>query len=204
MVNFKLNKGRLVASLALGLTFTILMSLAGFDASCQQIRNNVLRLHILANSDSTADQQIKLKVRDALLTEFEGLFDTATNLEQAQSVAENNLDRLEEVAKATLVKEGAEYSVKVSVAPSDFSTRVYDQYTLPAGEYMAVRVVLGEGKGQNWWCVCFPNLCIGSAAQKDNDASFGKQEQQVVKGGEKYKVKFKVVEIYEKIKNKLK
>ncbi len=204
MVNFKLNKGRLVASLALGLTFTILMSLACFDASCQQIRNNVLRLHILANSDSTADQQIKLKVRDALLEEFEGLFEGTDNLNQAQKLAENNLERLEQVANSVLAKEGANYSAKAVVAPSDFNTRVYDDYTLPAGEYMAVRVLLGDGEGQNWWCVCFPNLCIGSASQKDNDASFGKQEQQVVKGGEKYKVKFKIVEIYEKIKTKLK
>ncbi len=204
MQKFKFNRGRLVTSMALGLVFTILMSLACFDANCQQIRDNVLRLHILANSDSSADQQIKLKVRDALLDEFEGLFEGTDNLNQAQKLAENNLERLEQVANSVLAKEGANYSAKAVVAPSDFNTRVYDDYTLPAGEYMAVRVLLGEGEGQNWWCVCFPNLCLGSAAQKDDSEQFDENSRRIVKGGEKYKVKFKVVEIYEKIKNKLK
>lgn len=199
MSEIKLDKNRLFAAVAFALIFSILMSLACFEASCEQVRDNVLRLHILANSDSAADQAVKYKVRDALLDEFGDLFEGANSLEEAQAAAEKNIDCLQNIAQATVKSEGYNYPVKVEVAPSDFGTRKYDDLTLPAGEYMAVRVLLGDAQGQNWWCVCFPNICIGSAAQKDAD-SFKGNGKQIVTKGQKYKVKFKIVEIYEQIK----
>jgi len=203
MIKFKLDKGRLFASVAFALIFSTLMSLACFDASCEEIRDNVLRLHILANSDSEADQEVKIKVRDALLKEFGTLFDGATTLNEAKALAENNIEKLEQTAQKTLAAEGYTYPVKVEVAPSDFNTRVYGDLTIPAGNYMAVRVLLGKAEGQNWWCVCFPNICMGSAA-KEIDRVLDSDSKKIVKSGQKFKVKFKVVEIYEKIKTKLK
>lgn len=203
MIKFKLDKGRLFASVAFALIFSILMSLACFDASCEEIRDNVLRLHILANSDSEADQEVKIKVRDALLKEFGTLFDGATTLNEAKALAENNIEKLEQTAQKTLAAEGYTYPVKVEVAPSDFNTRVYGDLTIPAGNYMAVRVLLGKAEGQNWWCVCFPNICMGSAA-KEIDGVLDSDSKKIVKSGQKFKVKFKIVEIYEKIKTKLK
>jgi len=199
----KIDSKRLFAAISFSLVFAILMSLACFDASCEQVRENVLRLHIIANSDSDADQKVKLAVRDALLSEFSNLFDGASTLEEAGTLAEENIPKLQQIAKSTLEHNGFDYSVKVEVAPSDFGTRVYsDKLTLPAGKYMAVRVLLGDAEGQNWWCVCFPNVCMGSAA-KEVDTVLDSNGQRVVKNGQRFKVKFKIVEIYEQIKAKL-
>ena len=200
----KINSGKLFTVLSLSLIFTILMSLTCFDASCQEIRESVLRLHVIANSDSNADQSVKLKVRDALLDEFGQLFNEAQTIADAEEVARQNVDYLQNVAEQTLKAQGFDYGVKVEIAPSDFGTREYDEkLTLPAGEYMAVRVLLGEAKGQNWWCVCFPNICMGSVAKEINTV-LDSNGQRIVKNGQKLKIKFKVVEIYEKIKTKLK
>ena len=199
----KIDSKRLFAAISFSLVFAILMSLACFDASCEQVRENVLRLHIIANSDSDADQKVKLSVRDSLLNEFGDLFDGATTIKEAESLAQENIEKLQQIAKQTLEQYGFDYSVKVEVAPSDFGTRVYsDRLTLPAGKYMAVRVLLGDAKGQNWWCVCFPNVCMGSVA-KEVDTVLDSNGERVVKNGQKFKVKFKIVEIYEQIKAKL-
>ncbi len=198
----KIDSKRLFAAISFSLVFSILMSLACFDASCEQVRENVLRLHIIANSDSDDDQKVKIAVRDALLCEFSNLFDGAVSLDEAETLAKKNALKLQQIAKSTLEQKGFDYSVKVEVAPSDFSTRVYsDNLTLPAGKYMAVRVLLGDAKGQNWWCVCFPNVCMGSAA-KEVDTVLDSNGQRVVKNGQRFKVKFKIVEIYEQIKAK--
>ena len=199
----KPDKSKLFASVALGLVFAILMSLACFDARCEEVRDNLLRLHILANSDSEADQSVKLKVRDALLEECSDLFEGASSIDEAAALAKANLPRLQKVAQEVLKDEGMDYGAAAEVAPTDFNTREYGELTVPAGEYLAVQVLLGEGQGQNWWCVCFPNICLGSAAGKVDDA-LDKSGQAVVKGGQKFKVKFKIVEIYEMVKAKLK
>lgn len=199
----KPDKSKLFAAVSLGLVFSILMSLACFDARCEEVRDNLLRLHILANSDSEVDQSVKLKVRDALLEECGDLFDRAASLDEAAALAKANLLRLQEVAQEVLKGEGMDYGAAAEVAAVDFNTREYGELTVPAGEYLAVQVVLGYGQGQNWWCVCFPNICLGSAAGKVDDA-LDKGGQAVVKGGQKFKVKFKIVEVYEKLRAKLK
>ena len=200
----KIDSKRLFAAISFSLVFSILMSLACFDASCEQVRDNLLRLHIIANSDSNADQKVKIKVRDALLSEFGNLFEGASSLDEAEALAKINIPKLQQIAKSTLEQNGFDYSVAVEVAPSDFGTRIYDgNLTLPAGKYMAVRVLLGNADGQNWWCVCFPNVCLGSAAENVDSVLDG-NGRRIVKNGQKFKIKFKVVEIYEKIKTKLK
>lgn len=120
----------------------------------------VVRLHVLANSDSDADQALKLQVRDAVLAEMPSLFTQATNQSEALQVVKQHLPQLERLAKQVVTKAGYNYAVKASVGLFDFPDRTYGDVTLPAGKYEALRLEIGEAKGANWWCVLFPPLCF--------------------------------------------
>lgn len=182
--------------------FCVLMSFAGFDAQCSDIRDNVLRLHILANSDSKEDQQLKLCVRDKILETSEGLFDRVTNKEEAIKKAEENIELLQSAAEEEIARLGYDYPVTIEVGESDFNTRVYENVTLPAGRYMAVRVLIGQAEGKNWWCVMFPTMCIPAASQVDEmSAVLPEDEVEIVDNENDYKIGFKTVEWYEKIKS---
>lgn len=195
-------------SLLIGLISTILFSCISFNAQCYGIRNNVLRLHILANSDSKEDQQLKLKVRDRLLIEGKDLFFNAENQQQAAKMAENQLDLLTKAAEDEIAKSNYNYQVKIEISPTYFETRSYDDITLPAGTYEAVRVLIGEGEGKNWWCVMFPPMCIPVACENsDNktiDDVLDEDQVDIVKNHPKYEIKFKSVEIYQDIKSTVK
>ncbi len=192
---------KLHISMALALVFSLMMTLAGFDARCDTIRSNVLRLHVLANSDSELDQQIKLMVRDRMLAECGDLFEETDGYNAAIEQARQNLPALTASAETALRELGCNYPVSVEIAPAEFSTRVYDGVTLPAGEYLALQVKLGEAKGKNWWCVCYPNLCIPAASQTDEvNGVFEEDEARIVTQPQKYIMRFKVVEWYEELK----
>ncbi len=200
---FKFNTKTLFASISLGLIFSIFISVAYFDAKCEVIRDSVLRLHILANSDSQADQQIKLKVRDAVLDECGDLFCNIKSTEEAINIAQNNLDRLTHSAQKELSRLGCDYSAKIEIAPTDFGTRRYNEVTLPAGEYMAVRILLGEAKGKNWWCVCFPNMCLPAASEREKiNSVLDSESSKIVTESQNFKIKLKIVEVYEDLKNR--
>lgn len=187
-------------SLVVALVFSVLLSMVDFDARCEDLRDNVFRLHIIANSDSLEDQSLKLKVRDALLRESEGVFSGADTLEDAIILASTNVDIIESVAKKTLKENGCDYPVRVSVEKSFFDTRVYDDFSLPAGVYDALRIEIGEAVGKNWWCVIFPNICVGAAGELSDTASIGAVN--IATNSENFVIKFKIVELYETVKNK--
>ena len=150
-------------ALLIGFVIAILFSFTSFTAfaaQCEQIPNEVFRLHVLANSDSEEDQALKLKVRDRLLDETGELFSECTTKEEAMSTAKANLAYLEQVAQDEIYKQGYTYGVTVEVENIFFNNRQYDDITMPAGNYDALRVLIGEGAGQNWWCVLFPPLCL--------------------------------------------
>lgn len=192
-------------SMALALIFTLLMTMTGFEARCDSIRTNVLRLHVLANSDSDYDQAVKLAVRDRILSECGDLFERVDGYDTALEQAESNLPALCASAQAQLREMGCDYPVSVEIAPADFDTRVYDDVTLPAGEYTALQVRIGEAKGKNWWCVCYPNLCIPAASQTEEVSEvLDEDEAEVVTNSGKYIMRFKIVEWYEQIKTRLK
>lgn len=191
-------------SMALALVFSILMAVTGFDARCDTIRTHVLRLHVLANSDSEWDQTVKLAVRDRMLEDCGDLFETVDSYDAALKQAEENLPALQASAQAQLRELGCDYPVSVEIGPSSFDTRVYGDVTLPAGEYTALRVKLGAAEGKNWWCVCYPNLCIPAASQTDEvDRVLDDAEADVVTHSEKYVVRFKIVEWYQELKDRL-
>ena len=190
-------------SLLLALTLTALLALTGFDVHCDAIRTHVLRLHILANSDSAEDQAVKLAVRDRLLVECGDLFTETEDYDAALAEAEANLPALEASARRELAARGIDPAVTVALTPAAFETRTYGDVTLPAGEYTALQVTIGAGKGHNWWCVCYPNLCIPAASQtrevtralKDGDA-------EVVTHADRYEIRFWIVDWYERLKAK--
>ena len=186
-------------SLAAALIFSVLLSMVSFNAKCENLRENVFRLHIIANSDSKTDQQLKLKVRDAILNESDALFLGADSLEDAIALTKENVPKIEKIAKETIREEGYDYSVSVKVEESFFDTRVYDDFTLPAGVYEALRVEIGAAKGKNWWCVLFPSICVGAAGDLGDTAS--EDAVEIATGGSRFIVRFKIIEVYESIKN---
>lgn len=159
---------RLEISVLMALIFCAVVSMLCVNGEYQEVRESVLRLHILANSDSLSDQELKLAVRDALQAQVDDIFAQCDDLEDAIAAAENNTELLRSVAEETLKAEGCDYPVTVSVERSYFDTRTYDSITLPAGEYNALRVEIGAAQGRNWWCVMFPAMCVtGNDAQAE-------------------------------------
>lgn len=180
----------------------IISSFTAFASSCESVRGEVLRLHILANSDSSEDQALKLSVRDAILEHSGELFDSTLTLSGAIEAAEEALPEIERIAKAKIEAQGYTYDVKARVCETYFETRKYDNYTLPAGKYLALQVKIGKAEGKNWWCVLFPALCI-PAAQNSVQAEdvFSESELDTVTSP-RYEAKFAIVEFFESLKNR--
>ena len=155
---------RVELSLLAGLLVSLLLAPgAAFAADCARVRGEVLRLHILAASDSDADQRCKLAVRDALLEQSGSLFESCQSAAQAAAAAQSALPRLEQTARRALLARGCTDPVTARVTRLYFGTRRYGGVTLPAGEYQAVQLVTGSGRGHNWWCVMYPPLCLPAA-----------------------------------------
>lgn len=209
MKKFLLNSGKrrlFTAALLLGLCAALAFEALSLNALSGEIRENLLRLHIVANSDSPADQQLKIKVRDRLLKEGRLFLGNAETKEQAEQIIRASLPYLTDAARDELEKNGCGDGVCVTLGQSDFSTRKYDGITLPAGEYEALRVVIGRGEGKNWWCVMFPPMCVSAGCEVASDGERVEEilsdgGAELVSGGDRYKVKFKAVEIYESVKS---
>ena len=131
----------------------------------EQLSDKVVRLHVLANSDSEEDQALKLLVRDAILERAEDLLSKSGDREEAEGLLRGRLLEFEQVAAAVIAQAGYDYPVRVELEDTQFPTKEYDGFTLPAGEYLALRVLIGEAKGQNWWCVVFPPLCTTASVE---------------------------------------
>lgn len=193
-------------ALLLGVAFALLagLYLEGAQAS---LREKVVRLHVIANSDSEADQALKLKVRDRILELAEGLYDPNDNLAEAEACLAAHLDELAAAGEAVVREEGYNYSVTASLEDTWFPTKTYTDFALPAGTYRALRIVIGEGKGQNWWCVVFPPLCLGAVTEDTAETAlaggFSEDEVSLITGeSEGYVVEFKCVELWEQLKHK--
>lgn len=185
-----------------GLLCAILLSQVNFNMLCDDLRQNVLRLHIIANSDSGADQDLKLKIRDAILSETGNIFSNAKNLEGAEEKVKQNLKKFEEIAKRIIKENGFDYTAKASIGERFFETRHYENFSLPAGNYRSLIIDLGESKGKNWWCVIYPTVCL-PAASADLREAVNENSAQIAEQSERYVIRFKIVEIYEKLKLKL-
>ena len=177
----------------IGLVLAICFSFVGFADTCDDIDDSVLRLHILADSDSEEDQRVKLAVRDRLLSDVPQLFADASDRTSAIAAAKEQLVAIRETVADELKKQGATYSFTVEIVDDMyFEQREYDGFTMPAGHYAALRILLGSGEGHNWWCVMYPPLC-GSSACRTKDA-FPAKQNKVVSSNGKYEIKFKLYE----------
>lgn len=164
------------------------------------ISNKVFRLHILANSDSTEDQNIKLMLKNYILENTQDIIGGKT-LDEAIENAKNNTKEITDMCNDYLKSKGLEYKVKVNVVKEYFKTRVYDDFTLPAGKYNSFKIEIGEGKGHNWWCIVFPSVCLSACSESMSDY-LNDDEMKLVSNT--YSPKFKVVELYESAKEKIK
>ena len=197
-------KKDITIALVLALIFSIFASLAGFDVKCEELRQNILRLHIVANSDSQEDQALKLLVRDEILKQSEGIFHNASSKEEIELITIQNLERFQSTAESVIAQNGKTYPVKVFLGKAYFGTRVYEDFTLPAGEYEALRVLIGEAKGKNWWCVMFPAMCIPAAGKEHSlSEAVDSSAAEIAENPKRYKIKFKTVEIFSQIKEKI-
>ena len=192
----------LIIGIFTGLLFLITFNLSAFSYNCNEIRNNVIRLHVIANSDSEKDQDIKLKVRDAVLLEGAAIFDGSVTIDNAIAEITPNIDKIISTAEKIININGETYSATAVLTTEFFDTRVYDNnLTLPAGKYLALKIILGEGKGQNWWCIMFPALCLPAATENsDINMTFSDAQTKIIANDGRYRIKFKIVEILEKLK----
>ena len=192
-------------SVLIGLVMTILIgSITTFATDCSQIREDVLRLHILANSDTDEDQALKLKVRDRILSESSELFENPTTLEEAKSSVIDHIEKVRQTAQDEVYANGYDYQVNAEIVNMYFTTRQYETFTLPAGMYDAVRITIGEAKGHNWWCVLYPPLCLPAAQPEEEiEQALTEEEADLVTRNPQYEVSFAVVEWFEDLKNAL-
>ena len=180
-----------------GMLLAVLFSFSGFAGACQQLPENIVRLHVLANSDSAEDQALKLQVRDHILKQVSPLMKGVSNKEEALEKLQASLGELQQAAEEKIRQQGYSYSVRVETEQVYFPTRTYGDVTLPAGKYDALRVVIGKGEGQNWWCMLFPALCLPAAEdtpEMEEVLSPGEMDAVHTSG---YELRFKIWEIYE-------
>ena len=175
-----------------------------FIKTSENISNQIFRLHILANSDSDEDQQLKLKVRDNILVSGEELFKNCKTLEEIINVSNQNIKYFQKIAENTIKENGYTYPVKVYVDKEYFNTRHYDKITLPSGIYNALKIEIGAAKGHNWWCVMFPAICLPAVSDDEINKILSDDEIELINSNDKYEIRFKIVEIYEKIKSNIK
>lgn len=191
-----------IKSACIAFVLAVIYSLIPFQANCSDISNEVFRLHIMANSDSEQDQNLKLLVRDRVLEYTQNLFENASSKEEAESLIADNITAINNVAADVISQNGYDYGVKSQIVKMHFSTRYYDSYTLPSGTYDALRITIGSGSGHNWWCVMYPSICISSAEEGEKRARdvLDSNEYDIIKN-EKYEYKFFVVELFENLCN---
>ena len=183
-----------------GFVLAALCSFFPFAAACGQLPRDVVRLHVVANSNGAEDQAVKLLVRDAVLEEAARWYQGAGSMEEASSQLCTHLQSIAGAARQVLGEQGVGYSATAQMTEMYFPTRDYGDFRLPAGRYRTLRVTLGEGAGKNWWCVVFPSLCLPAATQEEALLTLPEGERQVVEGGQDVQVKLKAVELWESLR----
>lgn len=173
----------------------------------EKIYNSVVRLHVIANSDSEYDQELKLAVRDAILQNFSEELSLCSTRKEAEARILENMDGIRQVAASVVAEWGADYSVGLELDTEDYPTRNYESLAFPSGSYLSLRVMLGDAEGKNWWCVLFPPLCLDAARSDPDDAflSVGltPEEYRIITETDspKYQIRFKILEAVDKLFN---
>ena len=191
---------KLFKSMCAGLVITSLFIFLPFEKECRAISDEVLRIHILADSDSEADQNLKLKVRDAVLEFTDGLYSNVTSKEEAIEITNDYIDEIIEVSESTLRENDCKKSVTAEITQMNFNTRYYGDITMPSGNYTALRLKIGSGEGKNWWCVMYPSLCLYTASDANTlEDELTKEQYEVISDDKKYQFRFKFLEYFDLI-----
>ncbi|MGB9679050.1 MAG: stage II sporulation protein R [Thermoanaerobacteraceae bacterium] len=181
------------------------------EAAKEDISRKLIRFHVIANSDSEEDQELKLKVRDAVIFEMNKRFEKIDDIDKSEEMIKTNLEEIQKIAQEVVYKHGKDYKVKALYGWFNFPTKYYGSVALPAGKYKALRIVIGNGEGKNWWCVMFPPLCfidithgITDSKTKEEMAKFLTKDEINLIETDKPEMRFKIVEIFERYYNKVK
>lgn len=204
-------------SIILVMTMSINAEAKKINLASKSYKNKLIRFHTIANSDSDEDQELKLKVRDEVIKYLKPKLDKSSSITESERIIKQEYSNLEKISKNVILKNGYNYDVKIGIDYSNFPTKQYSNIVLPAGKYKALKIIIGEGKGKNWWCVMFPPLCFVDEESGVIDKKTDKKLKEVLTKEEyelitqknqsevgKVKMKFKIVEIIEKIDEKAK
>lgn len=205
MKNFK---RYLIISILL-IIYILIYSISYANNSILNLSNNVFRLHVIANSDSEEDQNLKYKVRNELLSYMNKLCENVSSKQEVISIANEHINEFYDIAKNTVTKNGYNYDVKISIGNFPFPTKTYGDISLPSGYYDALKVEIGNSEGKNWWCVMFPTLCfvdisngiVPEESKEDLQSNLSGETYNLISSNEsEYQLKFKIVELFENTK----
>ncbi len=190
--------------------FTFVSAISYVNAVSEDIANSVFRLHVIANSDSKEDQDLKLKVRDELLSYMNGLSKNCSSKEEVIQMANSHREELKEIAEQVIQANGFDYEVDVQIGDATFPTKTYGDISLPAGNYDALKVKIGKANGQNWWCVMFPPLCfvdvssgiVPDSSKEELKENLNEEEYDLISENNDQEInfKFKLVEFFQNLK----
>lgn len=206
--NFK----RLLLLLVLLFIYTFISAFSYVNAVSSNIQDSVFRLHVIANSDSEEDQNLKYIVRDKILEYMNNIYDNTSSKEDVIHLVNENIDNIKQIAEETIRENGYNYSVKLDIGNFAFPTKTYGDISFPAGFYDALKIQIGDAKGQNWWCVMFPPLCFvdvtsGIVPEESKEImkdSLSDEEYKILSEKDNdVKFKFKIIEIFQNIGIKL-
>ena len=193
-------------------TFVIIKEVNKIEACTYDYKDKLIRFHVIANSDSDKDQKLKSKVRDEVISYLQPKLENSNSIEESEKIIKNEYKTLENISKKVISKNGYNYIVKVGLEYSNFPAKQYSSVVLPAGKYKALRIIIGEGKGKNWWCVMFPPLCfiddqngiIDEKTDKKLKEVLTEEEYDLIMAKNKNEVKnlefkFKITEVFQNI-----
>lgn len=189
--------------------YVMLYSFSYANNVVSDLSNSLFRLHVIANSNTKEDQNLKYLVRDELISYMNTLCSNVSSKEQAIAIANEHLDNFQKVANEVISKNGFNYSAKVQIGNFAFPTKTYGDISLPAGYYDALKVELGKAEGKNWWCVMFPSLCfvdinngiVPEESKEELQSSLLEEDYNLISSNNsEYKLKFKIVELFENSK----
>nr|WP_289682518.1 stage II sporulation protein R [Romboutsia ilealis] len=194
------------------MTISISGEVKKISTASEDYKDKLIRFHVIANSDSDEDQNLKLKVRDAIIDYLQPKLLKSESIEESESIIKKEYSELEKISKNIILENGYNYDIQVGIDYSEFPTKQYSNVILPAGEYKALRIIIGEGKGKNWWCVMFPPLCFVDEQKgiidKDTDDKLREVlteeeyeliSQKTSKQMNRVQIKFKIAEIIQNI-----
>lgn len=210
---FKKEVSYIILSITVGMIVTVMVNTIKVYSNdkAQSISNEVLRFHVLANSNSEEDQKLKILVKDKTIEKFKDVISAFKSKEESVKGFEEKLKEIENYAQKVINDEGYSYKIVAEVGKSFFPTKTYGDVTLPKGEYLGLRLIIGNGTGENWWCVMFPPLCyVDEAIEGSRKGIIDDTDLEKILGTENYKIivedtleyrfKFKIVEMFQNIK----